>query len=312
MQRAVNALFDSRSAAEVLPWYWPKRRRSLDEELRDAVVRLVHKTTDFSARGVVVPDAEVSPGRIGVPLFVILEVFAPLAARVLVRDGHTKNIRQAREQFTRDPLPANAWAAVLEVMQGRPLLVISDLQQIAVLRPVVVEGEALRVHPEDGVKLWLRYASDQLTLHVPVTDAAVAELNRGPEPAPCEDGCGLAGLTAELLVSAVLSGQSLPLGLLDRMALGVSGLLPEGVACAVFEPRPPRAVSDDRPLSVLHLSRRTQRCLARRGITTVGQLTERRPRELYDGWSFGLRCLEEVRERLAALGLRLRRDRLWC
>jgi hypothetical protein len=311
LQEAVNALFNSRTAAKVLPWYWPKPWQSLDEEVRDAAGRLISKATDFSARAVVVPDTDIPVGSIGLPLCLVEEVFKPFAVATLLSAGHAANARTARALMSREPLPIVAWGALLDALHDRPVLIVSDRLQIAVLRPLVVNGEALRIHPEEGMKLALRYAGDQLTTHVPVTHAAVRELMEPARPTTVEESRLPTEMTPEQLTSVSLAGVSLPLGLIDRIALGVSGLLKDEPARTLPLPPDPTNFLRRLPLTDLQLSRRTHRCLAQQGITTIGQLLERRPRELYDGWSFGLRCLQEVRAKLGRLVLRLRRDRFW-
>lgn len=62
------------------------------------------------------------------------------------------------------------------------------------------------------------------------------------------------------------------------------------------------------PISDLNLSVRARKCMSRLGITTVGELVLRTPDELLASRNFGVTSLNEVRLKLAELGLKLRND----
>jgi len=61
------------------------------------------------------------------------------------------------------------------------------------------------------------------------------------------------------------------------------------------------------PVEELDLSVRPYNCLKRAGINTVGDLLQRTEEEVVNVKNFGRKSLDEVKEKLAALGLELRR-----
>ncbi len=63
-----------------------------------------------------------------------------------------------------------------------------------------------------------------------------------------------------------------------------------------------------RPVTELNLSVRAKRCMNRLGITTIGELIQHTGDQLLECKNFGITSLNEVREKLAALGLKLRGD----
>ncbi len=63
-----------------------------------------------------------------------------------------------------------------------------------------------------------------------------------------------------------------------------------------------------RPVTDLNLSVRSRKCLTRLGITQVGQLVSRTPDELLSAKNFGVTSLNEIRQKLAETGLKLRND----
>jgi len=63
-----------------------------------------------------------------------------------------------------------------------------------------------------------------------------------------------------------------------------------------------------RPVSDLALSVRARKCMIRLGITTIGELVRHTGDELLECKNFGVTSLNEVREKLASHGLKLRGD----
>lgn len=61
-----------------------------------------------------------------------------------------------------------------------------------------------------------------------------------------------------------------------------------------------------RPISDLGLSVRARKCMTKLDINTVGDLIQRTGDELLECKNFGVTSLNEVREKLDALGLKLR------
>ena len=63
-----------------------------------------------------------------------------------------------------------------------------------------------------------------------------------------------------------------------------------------------------RPIADLSLSVRARKCMIRLGITTIGELLRRTGDELLECKNFGVTSLNEVRDKLAVHGLKLRGD----
>ena len=64
----------------------------------------------------------------------------------------------------------------------------------------------------------------------------------------------------------------------------------------------------DRPISDLNLSVRARKCMVRLGLTTIGELVRRTGDDLLECKNFGVTSLNEVREKLTRLNLKLRGD----
>lgn len=62
------------------------------------------------------------------------------------------------------------------------------------------------------------------------------------------------------------------------------------------------------PLSDLNFSVRARKCMARLGLTTVGELLQKTPDELLGSRNFGVTSLNEIRAKLTEMNLKLRND----
>ena len=61
-----------------------------------------------------------------------------------------------------------------------------------------------------------------------------------------------------------------------------------------------------RPITILNLPARSQNCLQREGIETIGQLILRSEADLLDIRNFGAKSIEDVKDELAKLDLQLK------
>jgi DNA-directed RNA polymerase subunit alpha len=85
----------------------------------------------------------------------------------------------------------------------------------------------------------------------------------------------------------------------------------ERPAAEVFEPEVLSADEQallSRPIAELNLSVRARKCMIRLGINTMGDLVRRTGDDLLECKNFGVTSLNEVREKLTVLGIKLRGD----
>ena len=64
----------------------------------------------------------------------------------------------------------------------------------------------------------------------------------------------------------------------------------------------------NQPISELNLSVRSRKCMSRLGITTFGELLQKTPDELLGSRNFGVTSLNEIRQKLGEVDLKLRND----
>jgi DNA-directed RNA polymerase subunit alpha len=159
--------------------------------------------------------------------------------------------------------------------------------------------------------------SDRLAqiLNVPVSDFELSVRSRN-----CLQKMGIRTLgdltrtsEQELLASKNFGETSL---VEIREMLASKGLTLGQFAHEKFEPEPvdvsampPDAQALlDRPLAELNLSVRARKCMARLGLATIGELIRKTGDDLLECKNFGVTSLNEVREKLTLMGLKLRGD----
>ena len=99
--------------------------------------------------------------------------------------------------------------------------------------------------------------------------------------------------------------------MLASKGLRLGQLAAERHAADIFEPE---SLSADeqallaKPISELNLSVRARKCMIRLGINTIGDLVRRTGDDLLECKNFGVTSLNEVREKLTVMNLKLRGD----
>lgn len=110
------------------------------------------------------------------------------------------------------------------------------------------------------------------------------------------------GETSLIEIREMLDARDLELGQFSHersepeQAIDVSNLSPD------------EQVMMDRPISELNLSVRARKCMVRLGMNTIGELVRRTGDDLLECKNFGVTSLNEVREKLTIMGLKLRGD----
>ena len=87
-----------------------------------------------------------------------------------------------------------------------------------------------------------------------------------------------------------------------------AAVAPAGFGFIAPDLSPQEAAMLSRSVSDLNLSVRARKCMARLAITTLGELIQRSPDELLATKNFGVTSLNEIRQQLAEMNLKLRND----
>ena len=185
LQEAVDALIDNgrRGSAVVHPGS-DRPLRSLTDLLGGKQGRfrqnLLGKRVDYSGRSVIVVGPQLKLHQCGVPKRMALELFKPFLFKKLEERGIASNIKSARKMLeryrdTRDEI----WDALEEVIQDRVVLLnrAPTLHRLGIqaFEPVLVEGQAIQLHPLVCEAFNADFDGDQMAIHVPLSVYAQAE-----------------------------------------------------------------------------------------------------------------------------------------
>lgn len=185
LQEAVDALLDNsmRRGAGVLGILGGRRRalKSLADYLKGkhGYLRqnLLGKRVDYSGRSVIVVGPNLALDECGLPKHMVLELFRPFVIQGLLARELAYNIRGAG-RLIEDEAP-EVWPILEEAIQGKYVLLnrapTLHRQSIQAFRPVLIEGNAIQVHPLVCPAYNADFDGDAMAVHVPLSEAAQLE-----------------------------------------------------------------------------------------------------------------------------------------
>ena len=179
LQEAVDALLDNSirrgpgaatSAAQKRPL------RSLADMLKGKQGRfrqnLLGKRVDYSGRSVIVVGPELRLNQCGLPKHMALELFRPFVINKLIQVDLAHNIRSANRLV--DEATSDVWAILEEVIRDKYVLLnrAPTLHRLGIqaFQPVLIEGNAIQIHPLVCQAFNADFDGDQMAVHVPLTD----------------------------------------------------------------------------------------------------------------------------------------------
>lgn len=182
LQEAVDSLLDNNhkpGAPALNTRQMPYK--SLSDNLRGKQGRfrqnLLGKRVDYSGRAVIVGGPELRFDQCGLPKNVAVELFRPFIIRELMARGLAANPTRAKVIFESREL--EVWDILEDVSKDRPVLLnrAPSLHRYSILAfyPVLIEGNAIRLHPMVCKGFNADFDGDQMAVHVPLSDEAVEE-----------------------------------------------------------------------------------------------------------------------------------------
>ncbi|MEM6562664.1 MAG: DNA-directed RNA polymerase subunit beta', partial [Planctomycetota bacterium] len=138
---------------------------------------LLGKRVDYSARSVIVVGPELKLHQCGLPKKIALELYQPFIIRRLKDHGLADTIKSAKRMLERrDP---EVWDILEEVIYQHPVLLnrAPTLHRMGIqaFEPVLVEGNAIRIHPLVCKGFNADFDGDQMAVHLPLSVEAQAE-----------------------------------------------------------------------------------------------------------------------------------------
>jgi DNA-directed RNA polymerase subunit beta' len=181
LQQAVDALFDNGRCRRPVLGSSNRPLKSLTDMIKGKQGRfrenLLGKRVDYSARSVVVVGPELNLWQCGLPKKIALELYQPFIIRKLRDRGLADTIKSAKKMLERREQPI--WDILEEVIYQHPVMLnrAPTLHRMGIqaFEPVLVEGNAIRIHPLVCRGFNADFDGDQMAVHLPLSIEAQAE-----------------------------------------------------------------------------------------------------------------------------------------
>jgi len=181
LQEAVDAIFDNGRYGRAVTGSGNRPLKSLSDMLKGKGGRfrqnLLGKRVDYSGRSVIVVGPELKLNQCGLPKKMALVLFEPFIIRRLKDLGIVHTVRNAKKLIERQS--DEVWDILEEVTEGKTVMLnrAPTLHRLSIqsFEPVLVEGEAIQIHPLVCTAFNADFDGDQMAVHVPLSVEAQLE-----------------------------------------------------------------------------------------------------------------------------------------
>jgi len=181
LQEAVDALFDNGRHGKAVLGPGNRPLKSLSDMLKGKQGRfrqnLLGKRVDYSGRSVIVVGPELKLNECGLPKKMALELFEPFIIKKLKEKGFVHTIKSAKKMVEKAKL--EVWDILDDVIKEHPVMLnrAPTLHRLGIqaFQPVLIEGNAIRIHPLVCTAFNADFDGDQMAVHVPLSLEAQME-----------------------------------------------------------------------------------------------------------------------------------------
>tara|TARA_Y100000310_G_scaffold9735_2_gene10481 strand:+ start:8653 stop:12276 length:3624 start_codon:yes stop_codon:yes gene_type:complete len=184
LQEAVDALIDNgmRKGQTTMATTGGKRLlKSLADMLKGKQGRfrqnLLGKRVDYSGRSVIVVGPELKIDQCGIPKIIALELFKPFVIQKILEKELAYNVRGASRLI--ESQTAEVWAILEEAVKEKLVLLnrAPTLHRLGIqaFKPLLIEGEAIQLHPMACKAFNADFDGDQMAVHLPLSSIAQKE-----------------------------------------------------------------------------------------------------------------------------------------
>jgi DNA-directed RNA polymerase subunit beta' len=181
LQQSVDALFDNNRCKRPVLGSSNRPLKSLTDMIKGKQGRfrenLLGKRVDYSARSVIVVGPALRLHQCGLPKKIALELYQPFIIRRLKELGHADTIKSAKKMLERKD--EEVWDILEEVIQDHPVMLnrAPTLHRMGIqaFEPVLVEGNAIKLHPLVCKGFNADFDGDQMAVHLPLSIEAQVE-----------------------------------------------------------------------------------------------------------------------------------------
>ena len=138
---------------------------------------LLGKRVDYSGRSVIVVGPDLALYQCGLPKKMALELFRPFVIKKIIEQELAYNVRSANHLI--DEAPPEVWAILEEIIKGKYVLLnrAPTLHRLGIqaFQPILIEGNAIQLHPLVCSAYNADFDGDQMAVHVPLSEEAQEE-----------------------------------------------------------------------------------------------------------------------------------------
>jgi DNA-directed RNA polymerase subunit beta' len=183
LQQAVDSLLDNGRCRRPVLGSNNRPLKSLTDMIKGKQGRfrenLLGKRVDYSARSVIVVGPSLKLNQCGLPKKIALELYQPFIIRKLKQHGFADTIKSAKRMIERRD--EQVWDILEEVIHQHPVLLnrAPTLHRMGIqaFEPVLVEGNAIMLHPLACRGFNADFDGDQMAVHLPLSVEAQAEVH---------------------------------------------------------------------------------------------------------------------------------------
>ena len=180
LQESVDALFDSSKVRGSVG-----RERKTYRSIADAIkgkqghfrANLLGKRVDYSGRAVIVSGPHLKMHECGLPTDMAFELYRPFLLREIMKRGLAPNMKTAK--YILEEKSDEIYNILEELVVGRPVLLnrAPTLHKLSMqaFYPRLTDNKAIQLHPVVCSGFNADFDGDQMAIHLPLSDEAVAE-----------------------------------------------------------------------------------------------------------------------------------------
>jgi DNA-directed RNA polymerase subunit beta' len=181
LQQSVDALFDNGRHGRAVTGPGNRPLKSLSDMLKGKQGRfrqnLLGKRVDYSGRSVIVVGPTLKLNQCGLPKKMALVLFEPFIIRRLKERAIVHTVRSAKKMIEREE--DVVWDILDEVTRGHTVMLnrAPTLHRLSIqsFEPILIEGEAIQLHPLVCTAYNADFDGDQMAVHVPLSVEAQVE-----------------------------------------------------------------------------------------------------------------------------------------
>ncbi|MCK1999947.1 DNA-directed RNA polymerase subunit beta' [[Brevibacterium] frigoritolerans] len=181
LQESVDTLIANQKTRRPVTGPGNRPLKSLEDSLKGKQGRfrqnLLGKRVDYSGRSVIISGPKLRLNQAGIPRKMAIELFKPFVMYQLIQSKKALNIKNAKNKI--DNGHPDVWPILEAVTKHHPVMLnrAPTLHKLSIqaFEPVIVEGDAIQLHPLACAAFNADFDGDQMAVHVPISRKAQLE-----------------------------------------------------------------------------------------------------------------------------------------